>query len=401
MFSLTNSNQAEVVILIDVGNGTTTGAIAVFKKNEKPTYVYVAKRFFIVTEKVDPARLETEMNLLLDEMLTMLTQKGFEHKYWLSNKKKINKVLISFSSPWYTSKTKSIHLQNEKEFVITNDFLDNIMKNEVTLLKKELNSENSLETYEVIEKSIVHSKINGYILDSSIGKSTKSFDASLYMSFVGEKFINDVLKTIYKHTHINEKDIIINTFPLISFTVIRDLFAENPDFMIVDITGEVTDITLVRGDIILDTVSIPSGRNFILRQISKTFNYSNEIAESTLRLHTAKKLDETQTTKMTEIVDSIEKEWLIYFENALIELSPDMNLPNNIFLTADTDTASLYMDFLNKGKSDATSIYRRNIKITHIDLDKTSSFYNNISGYLLDEFVVLLGLFYKKISEHN
>lgn len=398
MFSFLNSNKEQVAILIDIGNGSTTGAIVVFAKDQKPRFIYVAKKFFVISDKVEGLKLEAEMNSLLEQMLALLTQKGLEHKYWQGKKKNFDKILLSFSSPWFISKTKNIHLEKEKEFIISKNFLDGIMSQEVEILKNELHKQNPEETFEVIERSIVHSKINGYALDDAIGKNTKSFDASLYMSVVSDNFIEKILGTIYKYTHVAHNNVLINTFPLISFSVIRDLFTKEQNFMVMDVTGEVTDITLIKGDIIVDTVSMPSGRNFIVRQIAKNFNVSTEIAESTLKLFLTKKLEEATSTQMAELMTSIEKEWSIYFENALTELAPDMNLPSTLFLTTEGDTSEIYVEFLTMEKNDTTSIFRKNLKLNYIDLEKTSSFYINESGFSLDEFIVLLALFYKKLT---
>jgi len=125
---------------------------------------------------------------------------------------------------------------------------------------------------------------------------------------------------------------------------------------------------------------------------------STEIAESTLKLFLSKKLEDATSNQMSELMVSIEKEWSIYIENALTELAPDMNLPSTMFLTAEGDTADIYVDFLNMPKTDTTSIFRKNLKLNYINLEKTSSFYTNESGFILDEFIVLLALFYKKIS---
>ncbi len=384
------------MILIDIGNGSTTGGIVVFPKNEKPRFIYVIKKFFLISEKVEGEKLEAEMHALLEEMLSTMTQKGLEHKYWVGKKKKFDRILVSFSSPWFISKTKSIHLEKDKEFVITPTFLNNIMTEEVELLKSELNKDSGHD-FEVIERSIVHSKINGYTLENAIGKNTKSFDASLYMSVVSDSFINKVLGALNKHTHVSNENVIFNTFPLISFSVIRDLFTKEQNFIIMDVTGEVTDITLVRGDIITDTVTIPSGRNFIIRQIAKSFGVSTEIAESTLRLYLSKKLEDETGKKMADIIVAVESEWAVYIENALTELSPDMNLPSKMFLTAENDVAQMYIDFLSIPKTDTTNIFRRNLKLEHINLEKTSTFYTNESGFLLDEFIVLIALFFKKV----
>ena len=397
MFSFLNNSDEEVAFLIDVGNGTVTGAVVVYKKEQKPKFIFVVKKYFSTSEILESKKLSSDMSSLFEETLVLLTTKGFEHRYWKNKSKKVSKIMISFSSPWFLSKTKNIHITNDKEFSITEAFLHDILNNEVTILKNELKSGEGSEDYEVVEKSIVHSKINGYVLDDSIGKTTKTFDASLYLSVVGKEFLNKIHDSVHKITHLGEKHIIVNTFPLVVFTVTRDHFSISPDFVLMDITSEITDLTLVKDDIIEKTVSFPSGKNFIVRQISKALNVSAEIAESTLKLFVAKKLDENMLSKVSEIMSSIEKEWSIYFESALLELSPEVNLPSSVFITSDFDTADIYTDFLRLQKLDATSVFRKNLKITHLDLDKMNSFYENESGFSLDEFIVLISLFYKKV----
>ncbi len=397
MVSFLRGNKEENALLIDIGNGSISGSLVVFLEKEKPKFIYIIKKFFAVNEIPDASNLEIQMNMLLDETLAVLINKGFENKYWTGKKKSIDKILVSFSSPWFLSKTKAIHLTNEREFVITSKFLNDILKNETELLKNELKTNDAEVTYEVIERSIVHSKINGYTLDTTIGKSTKNFDASLYMSVVEAPFIEKIFQTLHTHTHLGKENILFNTFPLISFTVIRDLFTKEQNFLLMDVTGEVTDLTLVREDIIEKIVTIPSGRNYILRQIAKSLNISLEIADSSLKLYITKKLDETMLLKISDVLIQIEKEWAIYFENGILELCPDMVLPTNLFLTTNEDVAEVYIDFLSLQKTDATINFRKNVKITNINLEKTADFYENLSGFVLDEFAVILSLFYKRI----
>lgn len=397
MFSLFQSKNEETSIIFDIGNGTLTGAIVVFNEDQKPKFVYTIKKNFSVSEQLEPQQLELEMQKLLDEALNYIMKDGFNSKYLQNKSKKIKRVFISFSSPWFLSKTKSIKLENPKEFVITESFIQDILKKEEALFKTELKNEHGGELFEVIESSIVHSKINGYALDNSIGKNTKTFDAYIHMSVVHNLFLNKIQETIIKHTHINIKNIHLNTFPLISFTVIRDIFTKEPDFLIMDITGEITDITYVKNEIIDKTTSMPSGKNFLLRQLCKNLNVSTEIAESTLQMFLNKKLDDENGNKISELLVSSEKEWSIYLENALLELSPSLTLPSTIFLTTQSEYFTLYESFLNTPKIDQTTVFRKNLKINRLDISSLSSFYENNSGNVIGEFIVLVSLFYKKI----
>lgn len=399
MFSFNNTAE-ETSIIIDIGNGTITGALVLFSGNSKPKFVYINKSYFSISEQIDTVKMEIEMTTLLENTISQIIKVGVNSSKMQNRSKKISRVLLSFSSPWFLSKTKNINLNNDKEFIITENFLNNILINEVDLYTKELEGEYSGQSFSVIEKSIIHGKINGYSLDNSIGKNTKKFDAYIYMSAVHKVFLNKILEIVHKSASVSTRNIHLCTFPLVSFATIRDYFTKDNDFLIMDITGELTDITLVRNEIVDKTVSMPSGKNFLIRQVSKNMNVSSEIAESTLKLYINKKLDDQTSIKINEILLSLEKEWSIYLENSLMELSPTMTLPSNLYLTVDSEYFAIFESFLSVSKMDQTNLFRKNLKISRIDINTLSAFYENNTGSVLDEFIVLISLFYKKNISH-
>ena len=104
---------------------------------------------------------------------------------------------------------------------------------------------------------------------------------------------------------------------------------------------------------------------------------------------------------MQEILLNIEKEWAVYFENAILELSPEMSMPSRVYITADSDIVSLYIDFLKLAKTDATSLFRKNMDLVQINQEILKPYYKNESVTQVDEFVALLAIFYNKIMRNQ
>ncbi len=396
--SFLNKPDGEISFLLDIGNGSITGAVVLFKKNTKPEFLYSIEVPFVVPEKPNASKLVDDMVSLLNTLIAETMKQGFRHPYWKNKTKKLDGALISFSSPWFVSKTKHLSLEKESAFIITESFINDITNKEEEAFKKEI-SANAEETadFKVVEKSIVHTKINGYTLESSIGKKTKSLDAYLYMSIISGGIISKVEDILLKSAHIPKNKMFVHTFPLISFTVIRDVFSASSDFIILDVTGEVTDITLVSNDVIQQSATIPSGRNFLIRQIMKSFGVNSEIAASTLLLFTEEKLGPEDAAKMEAACVDVEKEWSIYIENGLSELSPNMVLPGNVYFTADDDVAGIYMDFLKLEKTDSTAMFRKGMNLTHLGKENTSDFFTADSTIKTNEFAAILAIFYNKI----
>lgn len=388
--------EEQVSLVIDVGNSSITCAIVLFKGRDLPIFLYSSTQVFDVKEVLDASRLIEALSVSLESQLQTINKEGFNHKYWQDKDKKFESAIISFSSPWFVLKTKHLVISNEKEFVVTEAFLDDVIDQEEKVFISEL-ANNTQDAFEIVEKNIIHTKINGYTLNNTLGKKTKNLDAVLCMSAMDRGVVEKVFNSILRHAHVPKEKIALHTFPLVSFSVIRDFFSSGNDFLIMDITGDMSDITLVQDSIIMQTVSMPSGRNFVLRQISKTFDVSIEIAESMLHLYNAEKIQDTEKQKMQELIELIEREWAIYFENALLELSPGLSLPTSLYLMAESDVSLIYNQFIGLSKVDATSSFRKSVKVTNIDENSVKNFYKNESTGRVDEFIAFVALFYKKI----
>ncbi len=396
-------DKKDVSLLIDIDNGSINIAIVSFVKNQVPEFLYSANTSF-VKGKLDISELSNKINLLLDSLLKVAIKEGSNNSRWRNKNKKFSRVVISLSSPWLTLKQKDIHLSKDIPFIITKKFIDNITSNEEKLFKKELLKDFSVKEYgqfEIVEKSIIHAKINGYTVDDVINKKTKNLDAYLYMSAISQKVEENISDIVLKHTHISKENILIHSFPLVLFSTVRDNFMGNSDFIIININSEVTDIILVNDHIIKSTASFPFGKNTIIRQIAKSFKVSMEIAQSELNMYLSKKIDNEIYESIQSLMEDLEKEWSIYFEDALLTLSPNMILPKKIFMTTDAEVSSIFMDFLKPSRSDATFGFRKSIEVVHVDEATLSGSYQNNFKIPISESTIILAIFHNKLIRNQ
>jgi hypothetical protein len=94
---------------------------------------------------------------------------------------------------------------------------------------------------------------------------------------------------------------------------------------------------------------------------------SEEIASSTLTLFIEQKLDKEVSDKVMLAMQNVEKEWAIYFEDALSDLNPAFALPKEMYITAHQDFSILYENFLKIDKMDNTNAFRNSLMIKKID----------------------------------
>lgn len=392
-----NSND-EVYLLIDIGSGSLTLSFVLYNQIDIPFFLHTVKKDFFVIDKPESAKLFENMLKILDEGLEEIVNEGKSHKYWKSSSRGPSGIIISFSSPWFMPKTKHIEMVREKPFTVSQKLIDDLIKKEELVFKDEIsNSTNSEDQLEVVEKSIVHIKINGYVLREYIGQKTTKLDAFLCMSVVSLSVMTKIYDIIFKHTHVPKESVLAHTFPVISFSVLRDLYPNYSNFLLIDITSEITDLSLIENDIISQTASFPSGKNFIIRQISKNFKVPIEIAKSNLSLFVSRKLDVETAGKMEIVLNNVEKEWSIYLERAIQEISDGKILPSRVYMTTDSEAESIYTAFLKLSKADTTASFRKNADIVYVENKLFTQLFKNESITTPNEFIVMLAIFYNKI----
>ncbi len=396
MFGFSNSSE-EVTLLIDVGNGSIGAALAVIAPGILPTIVYSTRQSLSVLEKPTAAKLTETLTLLLSDVLTKVMTYGTSNPYWKGQHKNISSALVSFSAPWFVSKTKQLHLSQDKAFVLTQSFLEEVASAEEDLFIKELEGENK-NTFTLVEKSIIGARVNGYSVNNILNKKTKTFDTSLFLSVVGTGILEKVKEVVARQIHIASDKIKIHSFPLISFSMVRDVFRDTSDFILMDITGEVTDITVISEDVITQTASFPFGRNFLVRQIAKNLNVSPEIAVSTLQTYLLGKLDELTVSRVRGVLSDAEKEWALYWNDCLTSLFPAVLFPSKIYITADSDTAGIFIDFIKSSKGDVADALKKQMQIIHLNHDVLGKYYKGESIAFDDEFIGVLAVFSNKIK---
>ncbi len=217
---------------------------------------------------------------------------------------------------------------------------------------------------------------------------TDTFDLAVVMSWVSQSALDAVLELVHAQTHKSPTDIHTHTFSFISYAVMSTI--SPVDYMFMDVLGETTTISVVRSDTPEKSMSFPSGTYFIIRQIEKALKVSPELALSTLRIALSGKADTGLSEQMQSVFALVEKEWAIYFEDALVSLDPHCVLPSKIFLSVPADLAPVYQEFLALPKSDATAVYRKNISIVPVTAELLAPVYTHNPQELFDAHVAVI-----------
>jgi len=393
-------------LVLHIDSSSVSGALVLYAFGKKPK---IQRNFRVeqdVFQKDKTGELYTGVEKSLESVLTSLYKE----------KPVFDAVTVIFGDSWCQSQTKKIHIEQDRKFIITKNFLADILTKETGTIQKEFESVLSQEPLSltgevqspeknsvvIIAKNILHTEVNGYYMAECVGVQTKVFDLSINVSGVSTKIYNLVLDTVFSHTHMHPRDIECNSASFVTYSILNTLPVSGAkdvvlrDFLALCVSGERTDVILSENSTLGKNTHIPIGVNTFLRRLSKMLDVSSQIAESTLRIVLNHKMDQEITGIVEKSIDDIEKEWAVYFQDALVSMDSRVSVPTQVFLFVPEYLSEIFSHFISLPKEDITSNFRRKVRIILVNKDFLSEFFEPSVFDSFDPQISLCTLFYKK-----
>ncbi len=335
-----SKKKEKIAVVFDIGSSSVGGAYVSLLPGQKPKIIATAREQMVFQEDLKFDRFVSSMLDALDRVAKNLSK---QHSPFFAEKI----FICSFSSPWYASQTRIATKKEDKPLVVTEKTLADMIFTEVEGFKHEESKRIGKEGV-IMEHESIQVKLNGYETDTPIGKPAKSIETAVYVSIVPDQIFSRVNDTIRKSFHISHMR--LHSFPFVAFVVIRDTFHES-NFLFLDISGEVTDVSLVRGGVLQETASFPYGKNFLLRKIAAGLSSTPAEAISELSMHRNGDTHEKNVDKLQTILNEAEEDWRREFHQALSAFSgAGLNVPVDIFFTADSDVCDWFAESIARDK---------------------------------------------------
>ena len=354
--------EEQLIAMFGIGSGSVGGALVKFTQDRKGEW-----HPHIIEQARTPISFQREVDFdtFFKDMITALTATA--QKIYDAKKGAPSRIFCTLASPWYVSETRLIHLEKQAPFTFTQKMMDEMISTELKNINEKYQKRygNLNVAPRLIESKILHNTLNGYKIQNPIGKKAKTLDMNLFVS-VSPKIctdkIEESLKKVFHNTPVS-----YSSFILSLFLVARDRYISADSFLVIDINGEVSDIGIVENDILTSTISLPLGKNHIIRKIAETLNKSESDARTMFSMMIANTLEKSVGEKLAPILLSVKEEWSALFRNAIFSLPKTTVLPNLIFLVSDTDVASWFGAILKEEEYNKYKAVNKNFTVITID----------------------------------
>jgi hypothetical protein len=350
--------KRELMAVFDVGSSGVGGALFWKDGASSPEIIFSVREDIPFQESFDFSRFL---------LLTLKALENVAKKISLSGLGAPKKIYCVLASPWYTSQTRTIALEKNNEFIFTSKLADSLIKKEVSRFQEE-----HMEKYATLGKEMrliefknMKTSLNGYVMENPLDKRAKKLEMVFFLSMSPEYILRKMEEIIGRHLRL--RDIVFSSFVFASFTVSRDMFIQRENFMLIDIGSEVTDISMIKKEILKEAISFPYGKNFILRKLTDILGKTPDQAESLFALYKENHAEKKLSDNIDKALAVIGAEWLKKFQEALVKLSNDISIPSTIFLTTDDDVADWFVETIKNEQFNQYTLTESKFKLIIIN----------------------------------
>ena len=378
-----HTNVIRPVVIFDIGSASIGGAVVFFDK-EIPNITYCKRIQLPFQKEADERHFLSQIEEILTQIVDDIQKNGLQSK----DGKFIvpQEIVCILSSLWSNTRTVHASFEHKERFIVTDNIMDDLLSQ-----IHEKNKEERKDTTVIIEEIVISSLLNGYPTQLPLGKETQRINVTFLESTITKELhnkINDVIHKVFNH----DIPLLFRSFTLVAFSVTRDMFEDIKDFFLIDVTGEITELAVIKNSILGDVLSFPYGRNTIVRDIAKK---TNSIPEDILaRIKIAFSSD---SSDMKETIFEEEKQWTEMFGKACGELSSEINpLPQNVFLIANTDYEDWFRKMIERVDFSQFTATREAFNVNFLigkNIDDVCTLNDEV---VQDSFLIMDSLFYNR-----
>jgi len=338
---LFTQKKEHIVAIFDIGSGSVGGALARIPNiGDGIPVILKSVRNDIKFHKGFDSSFDSfmkDMTAALNETASNLYDKK------IGAPDEINCV---FASPWYLSETRAIKMSSDKTFTFTRRLASDLIKKEITILTELYKSKyGTLDSSpEVIEQHTMSVSLNGYALEDPLGRRCKSIEMNMVISLAPKLCLDRIKETLsktYHHTNIK-----FSSFTLDSYLAVRDKYVTPDSYLLLDISGEITDVGIVTKGVLKSVLSFPFGKKTFFKYMCTKLEIELRDAKELFKLYNEGNLSEEFKNKVIPLFKSIENSWGEAFRQCISTLPRALILPGTIFLTADNDIKNWFAEVL-------------------------------------------------------
>src|ERR1035437_5225440 len=274
-------------LIFDIESDSVCATIFLYEANKAPRIVY--NNSIAVARKAN-----TDGAYLTRNMLKTLEEAAHDASAAMIAPH-VDRIHVVLSSPWIISKLSCVEKKFEKETIIRQSVVSDLLEKERAASSKLF----AVGDAAAIDAKIFEIKINGYPVVEYEGKHALAFEGTMVVSFASRKMLNEIKSRINRFFRAGDE--IFHSSLILRYIALRSVLPHHTDYVWLQFHGELTDVLVVYQGACALSGSLPFGSDTLVRKFSSVTNASAATAASTLYLldsgsNTGQMADVTRST---------------------------------------------------------------------------------------------------------
>lgn len=234
-----NHKKTETVVLIDISTSSVAGAYLRCTVGQPPIFLFSRRTLVELRpdEQQDKA-LERALKFLGEALI----REGAPVVARATGSGTIKHILVSIDAPWQKTLVRNEYFEQDKPFTFNKSFLDAAIEETSRPVPGKI----------LTDDSVIGTILNGYETDDPYEKQAHRAEIVVLSSLIEEVFANKIttlLRSIYHTKHIT-----LMAGGSLRFQAIREAFPHEDNALVIDATGPITSIALIRNGLFVAVV---------------------------------------------------------------------------------------------------------------------------------------------------
>lgn len=382
------TKKRELVLVFDIGSSSVGGVFFEAQENGVPKILFSVR---------EPIALEMTVNTEKFLASTIKSLDVVVDKVYNAKIGAPSKIFCVLASPWHVSQTRIIKLEKNAPFIFTSKLAEELTQKEIALFEEEHLKKYSGTSEKVrsIEFKNIKTVLNGYETANPLNQKVRELEMHLFISIGSEQVLSKIEESIKKHFQL--KEIKFSSFVIAAFTVVRDIYVNEESFLLIDVGGEVTDISMVKKNALRESSSFPLGVNFMIRGVAEALNIPLAEANSFMSLYKDGHAGEAEVRKIEPTINKLKTEWLHEFQEVLSNLTDDVSLPSIIYITIDKEQSDFFCNTIKIEQFNQYSFTDSKFKISILNAGVFHGMATFEENTIRDEAMIIDSIYFSRL----
>jgi hypothetical protein len=385
------SHTRSHTLVINIGSATVSAALVDTGASPATILASESADITILPDLATPA-FETETKRVIGVVLDRIAKLALPLP---------DAIAVYLASPWYASQVRMAKTSRPAPFVVSRSVVEDIISRELKAFEEEERTARYAggEALVPLETKTVQVRLNGYVSADPIGKTARELELALFVSVAPERVVTEITEIIERR-YSHQKPV-FSSFLAASFLLLRDAFPHQGDFLLVDVGGELTDVSIIRDGALLQSVSFPKGRNLIVRALANGLGRSFAESVSICSLYVEGKVEESVRDSCEKILTQVKDDWLADFQKALFSISNELSIPDTVLLTSHDDVAAWFVETIRREEFHQYTLTEKEFKVILLDATFFKDKLSFAPGVTRDPFIMIDALGVSEYGLHK